>query len=229
MELSRPGLFAEQLSPSEIRYESGGAVTEILNSVSHAVGVGLSIGGLVALLILTGLDPSPWKYVGFSIYGGSQILLFLSSSLLHGFAALPRIRRTLRILDQCFIYVMIAGTYTPVCLVALRGGWGWSIFGIIWGLALAGILLKSLVLRERHLITDLLFIPMGWIVVIAIGPLIRATEPGFVLWVLIGGVCYTAGAGFYAWKRLPLSHLIWHFFVIAGSLSFLMAFSLHLA
>ncbi len=218
-----------ELKPSEIRHESGGAVEEIFNSITHAIGAGLSIAGLVALIMLTNENPDPWRYVSFTVYGASQILLYLSSALVHSFAAMPRTRYYLRIVDQSFVYLLIAGTYTPVTLVAMRGAWGWSIFGVVWGAAIVGILLKALVYREHHIVTDLLYIPMGWIIVIAIRPTIQAVSTGFLVWAGIGGLSYTLGVAFYAWKRLPFSHTIWHLFVIGGSVGFFMAFSLHLA
>jgi hemolysin III len=218
-----------ELSPSQIRYHSGGAVEEIFNSLTHAMGVGLAIAGLVALILITNDDPSPWKYVGFSIYGTTQILLYLSSALMHSFAPLPRVRRYLRNLDQAFIYLLIAGTYTPVTLIAIRGAWGWTIFGIVWGLAAAGIILKTVVITRPHLATDLLYVPMGWLIVIAARPLMRVVPPAFVAWALAGGLAYTVGVVFYAWERLPFNHTIWHFFVIAGSVCFYVAFAVHLA
>ena len=222
-------IFSEQLTPSEIDYESGNAIGEICNTLTHAIAVGLAIASLVILLLLTGRNPSPWKYVGFSIYGASQILLFSSSALMHSFAALPQVRYNLRILDQVFVYVLIAGTYTPLCLVAMRGDWGWVVFGVVWGLAALGSFLKTCVYRERHILTDLLYLPMGWFVLVVIRPLIRATTPGLLLWMLIGGACYTAGMVFYAWKRMPFSHTIWHLSVVAGNVSFFLAYAMHLA
>lgn len=218
-----------ELRPSEIRYESGGPIEEIFNSITHAIGAGLSIAGLTALMMLTNEDPSPAKYASFIVYGVSQLLLYLSSSIMHSFAALPRVRYYLRIVDQSFVYLLIAGTYTPVTMIILEGAWGWTVFGIVWGVAILGIILKSLVFRDHHIITDLLYIPMGWIIVIAIGPLMRLSPPGFLMWGLIGGLCYTLGVVFYAWKRLPFGHTIWHLFVIGGSVSFFMGFSLYLA
>lgn len=218
-----------ELAPSQIHTEAGGAVEEILNAITHAVGAGLSIAGLVALLVLSGADPSPWKYVSFSIYGASQILLFLSSAFMHSFAAFPRVQRVLGIFDRIFIYVLIAGTYTPVCLIAMRGNWGWVIFAVIWGLAILGITLKSTVLRDSSMIGDLLYVPMGWLVVLVSRPLIESTPPGFIVWMMIGGLCYTVGVVFYAWKKLPFAHVVWHLFVIGGSVSFFMGFALHLA
>ena len=219
----------EELKPSEIRYPSGGAIEEIFNSLTHAMGAGLAIAGLVALLILTGRDPSPWKYVGFSIYGTTQILLYVSSALMHSFAPLPRVRYYLRAFDQSFVYLLIAGTYTPVTLVAIRGAWGWSIFGIIWGLAAVGVILKSFIITRPHLATDLLYVPMGWLIVIAARPLMQAVPLGFVVWALAGGLSYTVGVAFYAWERLLFNHTIWHFFVLGGSVCFYVAFTLYLA
>jgi hemolysin III len=142
---------------------------------------------------------------------------------------MPRVRYYLRIIDTAFIYVLIAGTYTPLALVAMRDSVGWVVFGIIWGLAVIGIVLKSTVVKERNILTDLLYVPMGWLILPFFRPVLASTNPGFVVWALIGGVCYTVGVGFYAWKRLPFSHTIWHLFVIAGSVAFFMAYSVHLA
>jgi len=217
-----------ELPPSQIRHESGGAIEEIFNSLSHAIGAGLSIAGLVALIMLTNQDPDPWKYVSFSVYGASQILLFLSSALLHSFAALPRIRYYLRIIDTAFIYVLIAGTYTPLALVAIRDSVGWIVFGIIWGLAVIGIVAKTAFFRERHILTDLLYLPMGWLILAFFRPVLQAVPAGFLVWVLIGAVAYTGGVAFYAWKKLPFSHTIWHLCVIAGSFAFFMAYSVYL-
>jgi hemolysin III len=211
-----------------VHHESGNAVEEIFNSLTHAIGAGLSIAGLVALLFITTLEPDPWKFVSFSVYGATQIMLFLSSAVLHSFATMPRIRYYLRIIDQAFVFVLIAGTYTPLALVAMRDNWGWTLFGVIWGLAVLGILLKVFIPRGGVL-TDLVYVPMGWLVLLFFRPFLESTSAGFALWALIGGACYTLGVAFYAWKRLPFSHTVWHLFVIAGSLSFFMAYAAHLA
>lgn len=215
------------------RYEDPAAVNsameEIFSSLTHAVGVGLSIAGLVVLLVITGNDPSPWKYVSFSIYGASQILLFSSSALVHSFFAMPRLRYYLRIVDQAFVYLLIAGTYTPITLISMRGPWGWGVFFTVWTLALAGILLKTLVFKKKHIITDLLYLPMGWIIFFTFRPLLRMAPEGFVAWLLIGGACYTVGVLFYLWKRLPGSHVVWHLFVLGGNVSFFLGYALHVA
>jgi len=219
----------QEIKPSEIRYESGGAIEEIFNSITHAIGAGLSIAGLVVLLILSRDEASAWRYVAFSIYGASQILLYLSSAIMHSFAALPRIRSVLRVIDQAFIFVLIAGTYTPVCLIAMRGNGGWLVFGIIWGLAIVGVLIKTVFVRRPSLLTDIIYLPMGWLIVFATRPMLETTSREFGLWLLIGGLCYTVGVAFYAWKRLPFNHVVWHLFVIAGSISFFLGYALHLA
>lgn len=227
--MADPLQLPEELPPSEIRYESGDAIEEIFNSLTHAMGAGLSVAGLVALIMLTNMRPDPWKYIGFSVYGVSQILLYSSSALMHSFAALPRIRYYLRIVDQAFVFLLIAGTYTPMTLTAMRGPWGWSIFGVVWTVAVVGILLKTLVFRTRHIITDLLYIPMGWIVIIAIRPMLQMVPMGFIRWMIAGGLCYTGGVVFYLMKRMRFSHTVWHLFVMGGSICFFMGYSVYLA
>lgn len=218
-----------EILPSQIRYGSGGAVEEILNGLSHAIGAGLSIAGLVVLLVISSEDPTPWKYVSFSIYGASQILLFLSSAFMHSFAAFPRVRRALLVFDRAFIFVLIAGTYTPIALILMRGNGGWLVFGIIWGLALVGVVVKAVLYREDKLVTDLVYLPMGWLVVVFFRQVLESTPPELILWMVIGGVSYTVGVVFYAWQKLPFGHVVWHLFVLAGSISFFLGFALHLA
>ena len=225
---SRQPHLTEELRPSEIHYEAGGAPVEILSSIIHAMGAGMSIVGLIILLVLTGRDPSVWKYLSFSIYGTTQIFLFLASASLHGFAPYPALRRRLGKLDHGAIYLLIAGTYTPVALTVLRGPWGWSIFAIIWTLAAIGVISKVFIMKKLPLAIDALYLPMGWLIVVALKPLSRLVPPGFLLWAVIGGLCYSGGFAFYAWKKLPFSHVVWHLFVLAGSISFFMAFYLYL-
>lgn len=206
-----------------------GPIEEIFSSLTHAIGVGLSIAGLIVLLVLTRAAPSPWKYVSFSIYGASQILLYLSSALVHSFASIPRARYYLRIIDQAFVYLLIAGTYTPVVLITMRGNYGWVVFGVEWGLAILGIVLKTTVFKKKHLITDLLYLPMGWVIFVTIRQVIESVPRGLLLWVAVGGALYTGGMVFYLWKGLRGSHVVWHLFVLGGSISFFLGFALHLA
>ncbi len=226
--MSSSETLPEEILPSQVRYDSGGAVEEVFNSLTHAIGAGLAIAGLVALLILTGNDPSPWKYVGFSIFGTSQILLFLSSAIMHGFATLPRIRRSLAVFDHALIYILIAGTYTPLCLIAMRGNWGWVILGIIWGLAIIGIVLKTIFLDRTRLLADLLYVPMGWLIVLFFRPLLQSVSVELVVWAMIAGVSYTGGVVFYAWCKFRFSHVVWHLLVLVAGVCFFVGYALHL-
>jgi len=219
----------QELSPSQIHYPTGKAVEEILNSMTHSIGIGLSIAGLVVLLVITGRNPDTLKYVSFTIYGVSQIILFTASALLHGFAPFPKARAHFERFDHGSIYLLIAGTYTPVTLVILQGAWGWSIFGVVWALALVGFSFKMWVMKKLPLIVDALYLPMGWLIAIAFRPFVEQSPPGFLLWAIIGGVSYSVGFIFYAMKKLPFAHLIWHFWVLAGSIAFYMGFALHIA
>jgi hemolysin III len=219
----------EEYAPSEIRYSAGGAVEEILNSISHAMGAGMAIAGLVVLILITAENPDPWKYTAFSIYGATQILLYLSSAFLHGFAPYPRFRATLARLDHAAIYLLIAGTYTPLALVMLRDRGGWLMFGIIWALAIFGIIMKLWVLKKPTVLIDFLYVPMGWLILAFGRQFLDAAPTGFVIWALIGGVSYTLGFPFYAWQKLKFAHLIWHGFVLAGSISFFLGYSIFIA
>jgi len=205
------------------------SIEEKLNSLTHGIGTGLSIAGLIILLVSSGKGGgSALAYVSFSLYGSFQILLYLSSSLTHQFSDTPRLSRVFRVIDQTAIYLLIAGTYTPAVLLGLGGAWGWSLFGTIWGLALLGILMKTLLFREKHILSDLLYLPMGWVIIVAIKPMIRTLPQDFMKWIYIGGLCYTVGIIFYLIKKLPFAHVIWHLFVLAGGISFFMGSFLYL-
>lgn len=206
------------------------SIEEKLNSFTHSIGAGLSIAGLIILLQRTAAHGgTALAYVSFSVYGAFQILLYLSSALTHQFSDMPRINKAFRIVDQAAIYLLIAGTYTPAALLGIQGTWGWTIFGLIWGMALLGILSKTILFREKHIISDLLYVPMGWLIIIAVKPMMAVLPMDFVKWVFIGGGCYTFGIIFYISKKIPLSHVIWHLFVLAGGISFFMGFYLHLS
>ncbi len=205
------------------------SIEEKLNSMTHSIGAGMSIAGLVYLLVITHINEGePIAYVSFSIYGAFQILLYLSSALTHQFSDMPGISKSFRILDQAAIYLLIAGTYTPVALLGLKGPWGWSLFGVIWGFAIIGILMKTMVFREKHLISDLLYLPMGWTIIVAVKPIMSVMQRGFCLWALLGGIFYSIGIIFYISKKIPFAHVIWHLFVLAGSISFYLSFAFYL-
>ncbi len=188
---------------------------EIANSVSHGVGL---LGTLIALpvLVIGAVPHGPAAIVGAAVFGATMVLLYLTSTLYH---AIPpsRAKRVWRILDHGAIYLLIAGTYTPFTLGVLRGPWGWTLFGLIWALALAGILLKSVGgVRHPRLSTGV-YLGMGWLVLVAAKPLWQ-TVPGWGLfWLAAGGVGYTAGVGFYAATRVRYAHFVWHLFVLAGT------------
>jgi len=201
---------------------------ELANTMTHAAGVALSVFGLTYLVIRAALYGDVWQVVSFSIYGSSLILLYLASTLYHGFKS-KRAKELLRIFDHSAIYLLIAGTYTPFLLVTLRGPWGWTLFGIIWGLAIAGVILKIVFGPKYEILSTVFYVLMGWVVIIAIKPLLAALPLGGFLWLLAGGLTYTAGVLFYAWEKLPFNHAIWHGFVLAGSLFHFLAVSLYIS
>lgn len=189
---------------------------ELANVVTHAIGAVLGIAGLAALMVGTWRHHDAWRTASFSIYGATLIILYLASVFYHG-ARSPRAKRLLQFFDHAAIYLLIAGTYTPFTLVSLRGSWGWTMFGLIWGLAILGILLKVFFFGRLGFISTLLYLLMGWLVVIAIKPVMDAVSMRGLAWLVAGGLAYTVGVIFYAWHRLPYSHPIWHLFVLAGS------------
>ncbi len=189
---------------------------EVWNAISHGIGFILAIPALV-FLILKGVQVgSAIHIVSYTIFGVSMLLLFLMSTLLHSMPV--KLKKLFSILDHSAIYVLIAGTYTPFALISLQGALGWTLFGIIWGLAVLGILFKVFFIHRYEFVSLIFYVLMGWLIIIAVKPLIESiTLQGFLL-LLSGGLLYTVGAIFYAWRRIPYNHAIWHLFVIAGSL-----------
>lgn len=200
---------------------------ERINMLMHLVGLVLAIGGTATMISLAGVFGSAWHVVSFSIYGGTLVLIYGISTLYHGLHR-PRTKRLLRVADHIGIFLFIAGTYTPFALVALNGGWGWSIFGVVWGLAGVGIVLKIFFTGRFDLLSTLLYIGLGWVVLVAIVPLVRAMPLGGLLLLVAGGLAYTGGAAFYMWERLPFSHAVWHGFVLLGSCCHFFAVLLYL-
>jgi hemolysin III len=193
------------------------SVEEVANTITHGIGLLLSIVGFVVLLVLAALRGTAWHIVACSIYGATLICLYTASTLYHAVIS-PRVKRALRIFDHSAIYLLIAGTYTPFLLVSLRGPWGWSLFGVIWGLALAGVLFKFWFVERFVILSTAVYIAMGWLVVIAAKPVITHVPFTALIWLLAGGLAYTGGVIFFAAKRIPYSHAIWHLFVLAGSI-----------
>ena len=191
---------------------------EIANALSHGIGLGLALAGLAVLVVLTSEHGGAWRIWSASVYGATLLILYLASTLYHGIPN-PPVKRILRVADHVTIFFLIAGTYTPFTLVSLRGAWGWSIFGIIWGLALLGTLLKLFWFSRMRLVGPFLYLAMGWLIVIGLTPLReRVPDLGLVL-LGAGGLCYTGGLIFFALdKRYRYFHLIWHLFVLAGSI-----------
>ena len=192
------------------------SVEEIANTITHGVGLALSIAGFVILLVLAALRSGALQIVSCAIYGTTLITLYAASTLYHGIAA-PRFKRALRIFDHSAIFLLIAGTYTPFLLVNLRGAWGWSLFGVVWGLAMAGIVFKFFFVERFGFLSTIVYLLMGWLVVIAARPVLSHVPTTGLIWLVAGGLCYTAGVIFYASKRIPYAHVIWHVFVLAGS------------
>ena len=193
------------------------ASEELANSIVHGVGCALGIACLSVLVVFTGLHKSAWEVVSCAIYGSTLVLLYLASTLYHAVKN-PRAKAVLKIIDHSAIYLLIAGTYTPYMLVPLRGALGWSIFGIIWGCAIIGIILKAHFTGRFKVISTLAYIAMGWLIVGTIKPLFHALGTSGIVWLGTGGLFYTLGTGFYAWKSQRWTHAIWHLFVLAGSL-----------
>ena len=189
---------------------------EIAHTITHGIGALLSIAGLAVMVAYASLNGDAWHIVSSSIYGATLIFLYMSSSLYHGIHH-PRAKAVLRQLDHAAIYLLIAGTYTPFLLVSLRGAWGWSLFGLIWTLALVGILLEFLHGDRFKKLALGLYLGMGWIVLVAIKPLWERVETGGLILLLVGGLCYSLGVIFYIRKQMAYHHAIWHLFVLAGS------------
>jgi hemolysin III len=189
---------------------------ETMNAWTHGLGALLSLGGLAILVIQASRHGNAWHIVSCSIYGATMVLLFSSSTLYHSFYN-PRLKHVLHIIDHASIFLLIAGTYTPFVLVNLRGGWGWSLFGVIWGLALAGIVFQVFFVSRFHVVRVLIYLAMGWLMVIAVKPLLSKVPLPGIIWLLLGGLSYTVGVLFYIWRKLPFHHAVWHLFVLAGT------------
>ncbi len=195
---------------------------EPVNSISHAAGAIASLAGLTLLIILASLKGSAWHIVSFSIFGLTLVMMFTSSSIYHGLKIPDEKLDLFHRIDHIMIFLLIAGTYTPICLVPLRGPRGFIILGIVWGLALAGIILKIFFMNIPRMVSTLIYLIMGWICIAAIGPIIKALQGPCIAWLFAGGLFYSTGAVIYALKQPdPFPgvfgfHEIWHLFVISG-------------
>lgn len=189
---------------------------DIANGITHGVGIVLAISGLCVLITFASIYGNAWHIVSCSIFGATLVFSYTASTLYHSIQ-LPRAKRVFRVLDHAAILLLIAGTYTPFTLVNLRGPWGWSLFGVIWGLAVLGILLQTTMPHKWALFSVGFYVAMGWAVLVAIKPMLSGVEIGGLVLLLLGGVAYTAGIVFYVWRRMPYNHAIWHVFVLIGS------------
>jgi hemolysin III len=189
---------------------------EAANCLTHGLGTVLAIAGLAVLAVAASRHGTAATIVGCVLFGAPLVFLYAVSTLYH---AVPhgRAKAVLRVLDHSAIFLLIAGTYTPFTLVSLRGPWGWSLFGVVWGIAVAGIVLRLTLRRRPTALFVGLYLAMGWCVVVAAKPLLAAVAPGGIALLAAGGLAYSGGVAFYLWKRLPYHHAIWHAFVLAGS------------
>jgi hemolysin III len=189
---------------------------ELANSLSHGFGLLAAIAATPVLIVGAVWRGGPGVIVGTSIFAAAMVLLYLASTLYHA-APAGNAKDVLRKLDHSAIYLLIAGTYTPFTLGVLGGAWGWTLFGIVWGLALVGVSLKLVCGTGHRVLSTLIYVAMGWLVLVAIRPVWMSLPTGGVLWLLVGGLAYTAGVAFYAAPRLRYAHFVWHLFVMAGS------------
>jgi len=195
------------------RYSFG---EEVANSVTHGVGWLLSVCGLAVLVTFAAITGGALRVASCAVFGATLVLLYTASTLYHSLPS-KRAKRVFRVLDHSAIFILIAGTYTPLSLVAVGGPWGWSLFGAIWALATIGVLLNTIAHGRWRWLSITLYVSMGWLVVVAIRPLVAAVSSGVLVLIVAGGLAYTLGLVFYGWRQLPYGHAVWHLFVLAGS------------
>lgn len=200
---------------------------EIANAITHGIGAALSVAALVLLIVFSSLKGTAWHVVSFTIYGSTMLLLYLSSTLVHGLRD-GKAKDFFEFMDHSSIYLFIAGTYTPFLLVAVRGSLGWSLFGIVWGIALFGVIFKAFFVKKFLFLSTIFYIAMGWLIVIAWNPLTAVVAPQGMNLLALGGVLYTLGTIFYVWRGFPYHHAIWHLFVLAGSILHFFAILIYL-
>lgn len=201
----------------EVAYRTLTIKEEIFNSITHGIGTLLSIAALVILVVFAAINGNAWHVVSFSIFGTTLVLLYLSSTLYHSFTK-EKVKNIFVRFDHAAIFLLIAGTYTPFLLTALRGTLGWILFGIIWAVAIAGIVIRSIYLTKFRKLMVGLYLAMGWMFVLAIGPMMKNLPTISIVFLFLGGLMYSIGVIFYAWRNLKFGHGIWHLFVLAGSI-----------
>ena len=199
---------------------------EIANAITHGVGAVLSIVGLTLLIVLSSLEGTPWHVISFTIYGVTMLLLYVSSTLVHSFPE-GKVQDLFEIFDHSSIYLFIAGTYTPFLFIAVKGTTGWTLFGIVWGIALAGIVFKAFFVKKFLFISTILYVFMGWMIVFAWDSLTQNIAHQGIVLLVVGGVLYTIGAVFYVWRGFRFHHMIWHMFVLGGTVLHFLAIILY--
>ncbi len=192
------------------------ASAERANALTHGLGAVLSVAALCMLVINASAIGGTYRIVSVSVFGASMVLLYSASTWYHSVRD-PRWKHWLRVFDHASIYLLIAGTYTPFTLVGLGGGWGWSLFGVVWGMALCGVTLKIFFVNKLPALSVGVYIGMGWLAIIAIKPVVAALPPAGLFWLVAGGLAYTFGVIFYCWESLRHNHAIWHLFVMTGT------------
>ena len=206
---------------------SESSAERLFNTITHGIGSVLSIVALVLMLVYASYNSDAWSIVGVSIFGTTLILLYMSSTLYHAFSN-GRVKQIFKTLDQSFVYLLIAGTYTPVLLITLRNTLGWTVFVLVWAMAIGGITHRIFFFDKLKKLPLVSYIVMGWLSLIVFKSLLNAAPAELVVWLLIGGAFYTGGLIFYSWEKLPFNHAIWHLFVLGGSFSHFMGIYLYL-
>lgn len=197
----------------------------LANAITHGVGLVLAVAG-AAYLVVASAGGSGWSVVSCSVFAGTLVLVYLCSTLYHSLV-MTRARHVFQVLDHSAIYLLIAGTYTPFLLVAMRGTLGWVLFGVVWGLAAAGVVFKSLAVGRLPVLSAVVYLLQGWLAVFALRPLLHGVGWGGLIWLIAGGVAYTLGIVFFAMDRLRYFHAVWHVFVLAGSIAHYFAILLY--
>ncbi|MET3847784.1 hemolysin III [Paenibacillus sp. OAE614] len=200
---------------------------EVANAITHGIGALLSVAALVLLIVFSTMKGTAWHIASFSIYGTTMLILYINSTLVHSFKE-GRVKDLFEIFDHSSIYLFIAGSYTPFMLVAIRGPLGWSLFATVWGIALLGCVFKAFFTKRFLFMSTIFYIIMGWMVVVAWGPLTAAVASGGIWLLAAGGILYTLGTIFYVWRGFPYHHAIWHLFVLGGSVMHFFAVLIYL-
>ncbi|WP_035507526.1 PAQR family membrane homeostasis protein TrhA [Halobacillus karajensis] len=190
---------------------------EIANAITHGIGAILSIAMLVLLILFASFNGNPWHITSVTIYGVTMLLLYVSSTLVHSFPP-GKAKDLFEIFDHSSIYLFIAGTYTPILLIPLRGTLGWTLFGIVWGIAVLGIVFKVFFVKKFVVMSTIFYVLMGWLIVLAWAPLTAQVPAAGITYLVVGGVMYSIGSIFYVWRSFKYHHMVWHLFVLGGSI-----------